>query len=115
MIEYNEYGNAQGRTHDMDPGEARAREAWRVIHQATDSLLNWGLVMHKEVARRQDSLSDALADLEATRQYLRIAREFAGWVADNAEDGIPASELKKRAVRAVLGQERAESHPPQPM
>lgn len=119
MIEYNEYGDAEGCTHNLGPHDMDPQEAWearRVIHQATDSLLNWGLAMHKEVGVRQAALTDALQDVANLQQSVRVAHAFIDWVVKISEAGprVELEYLKTRAHRAKLGHERTESHPPRP-
>lgn len=119
MIEYNEHGDAEGCTHNLGPHDMDPQEAWearRVIRQATDSLLNWGLAMHKEVGVRQAALTDAATELEATRQRVRVLEGFLMWTRGHCEE---ASELDRdlilaRANRAWMGIERHDSLPPRP-
>lgn len=118
MIEYNEYGDAEGCTHNLGPHDMDMDEAWmarRAIHHATDSLTNWAESLHREVAQRQADLTDAQTDLASALQRVRILEGFANWVLESVHAGTVVTEVHRRAQRALLGQERHESQPPRPM
>lgn len=119
MIEYNEYGDAEGCTHKIQPSEMTSedlKETLDTIRDSVDSLHLYGQSMHVEVARRQAALTDALQDVANLQQSVRVAHAFIDWVVKLAESGprVELDYLKRRAERAKLGHDRHESHPPRP-
>ena len=120
MLIYDQYEDASGCTHriapsDMSHGEPEETRAAAL--DAVTSLYDYGEHMHREVARRQAALTDALQDVTNLQQSVRVAHDFIRWVVQISEAGprVELEYLKRRAERALLGHERHESHPPRPM
>lgn len=117
MIEYNEYGDADGCTHriaslDMDRAEAANLE--RVAHDAVKSLHAY--IVHLDELAKLDRVrvKELEADLTLTQQHLRIAHGFINWVVKISEGGpsVDLEYLQRRAQRALMGEDRTESLPP---
>jgi hypothetical protein len=117
MIEYDKYGEPDGCTHRI-PAEQmdlmEAAECRQAIAEAAESLGEYLMYIYTQSRVNEELLRIAQADLASAEQLLRIAHGFIGWVLRNAEDGIPAHDLIKRAQRALSGQERYLSKPPRP-
>ena len=119
MIEYDQYGEPEGCTHNLGPHDMDSSEAWearRTIHQATDSVVNWALHLEESAKADATRVKELEADLSLARQHLRIAHGFINWVVRISEDGprVELDYLKRRAERALMGEDRHESHPPRP-
>ena len=117
MIEYNEYGDAEGCTHNLGPHDMDASEAWnarRTVHQATDSILRWALRLEGQSKADAARVKELEAELSVAQYHLRVAHGFIRWAVQISEAGpkVELDYLKSRADRALAGIERTESRAP---